>query len=111
MHGSQPCSNPPSIAQHTLLHKKQPYLHPRLVKDCSGFLTMVRKKEMLLHHSPFPITTGRKHRAEPVFFWVFFSICIICNTQEKPFKRGGLFARSRAQKVKEQTQGRLPSQM
>lgn len=84
MHGSQPCLNPPSMAQHTVLHKEQPYLHPRLVQDCSGFLTMVRKKEMLLHHSPLPIATGRKHRAEAALLLFFFFLpSVLYATQRK----------------------------
>lgn len=55
---------------------------------------------MLLHHSPLPITKGRKHRAEAALLNFFFSICIMY-TQEQPF-RGGLFAFSRAQEAEEQ---------
>lgn len=85
MHGCYICLN---NLWYSILnfHKQQSYLHPGHVIDCSAFVTVVRKKETLLHYSPLPITTGRKKK-KSIYHELLYLYYMQFNRQEKPFKK------------------------
>lgn len=79
------CMFKPSMA-HTIFTKGIPTCILDLLKIVLVFLTMITKKEMLLHHSPLPITTGRKHRAEAALL-IFFFQSVLYTHRKSPLEK------------------------